>query len=394
MADVKISALPAATTPLAGTEVLPIVQGGTTDKVSVANLTAGRSVAAAGLAVDANSSSTAVRITQLGSGNAFVVEDDTSPDASPFVINNSGSVGVGVTSPSFKVDVTGDGRFSSDFLVGGTVASATGLNVVAGFNIVFSEGSANTAYATIFRQASSGANILGYGYRYTTTANGFASSVGSSIARSAIAVDSGVIKFYTNTAATVAAGTDITPTERARLTSAGEFLVGTTETSLTSGAGVKLFPSSTSSVGVLINNAASTNSDLAYRLYSTGAAAYRFYVGYGGTIYATSTTISAISDQRLKENIRDLDVGLNEIMALKPRKFDWKAGKGKDKKDDRGWIAQELEQVFPDMVDVWADPAPEGEEPYKSVNADLIPVLVKAIQELKAELDAVKAKLG
>lgn len=48
MADTKISALPASTTPLAGTEVLPIVQGGSTVKVSVANLTAGRSVATAG----------------------------------------------------------------------------------------------------------------------------------------------------------------------------------------------------------------------------------------------------------------------------------------------------------------------------------------------------------
>lgn len=45
MADKKISALPAATIPLAGTEVLPIVQGGVTDQVSVANLTAGRDVA-------------------------------------------------------------------------------------------------------------------------------------------------------------------------------------------------------------------------------------------------------------------------------------------------------------------------------------------------------------
>ena len=42
MADKKISALTASTTPLAGTEVLPIVQGGSTVKVSVANLTAGR----------------------------------------------------------------------------------------------------------------------------------------------------------------------------------------------------------------------------------------------------------------------------------------------------------------------------------------------------------------
>lgn len=44
MADSKISALPASTTPLAGTEVLPIVQGGATRQVSVANLTAGRAI--------------------------------------------------------------------------------------------------------------------------------------------------------------------------------------------------------------------------------------------------------------------------------------------------------------------------------------------------------------
>ena len=49
MADTKISALPASTTPLAGTEVLPIVQGGATVKVSVANLTAGRSFDALGM---------------------------------------------------------------------------------------------------------------------------------------------------------------------------------------------------------------------------------------------------------------------------------------------------------------------------------------------------------
>ena len=46
MADTKISALPASTTPLAGTEVLPIVQSGATKQVSVANLTAGRATSA------------------------------------------------------------------------------------------------------------------------------------------------------------------------------------------------------------------------------------------------------------------------------------------------------------------------------------------------------------
>lgn len=48
MADKKISALTAASTPLAGTEVLPIVQSGSTVQVSVANLTLGRAVSTAG----------------------------------------------------------------------------------------------------------------------------------------------------------------------------------------------------------------------------------------------------------------------------------------------------------------------------------------------------------
>ena len=174
--------------------------------------------------------------------------------------------------------------------------------------------------------------------------------------------------------------------ERARITSGGDFVV-TRATGGDTTVGSTLYADGT----ITAARSSSSNGDLNLYVYSTGAAAARFYVGMGGTVYATSTTITAISDQRLKENIQDIDVGLDAIMALKPRKFDWKAGKGKDKKGDRGWIAQEFEQVFPDMIDTWADPAPEGEEPYKAVNADLIPILVKAIQELKAEFDAYKA---
>ena len=59
----------------------------------------------------------------------------------------------------------------------------------------------------------------------------------------------------------------------------------------------------------------------------------------------------------------------------------------------RGFIAQEFEQVFPDLIDESKDPAPEGEDPYKSVRADLIPVLVKAIQEQQAIIDSLKSRL-
>jgi hypothetical protein len=137
-------------------------------------------------------------------------------------------------------------------------------------------------------------------------------------------------------------------------------------------------------------NGATANLDN-LNIFNTTAGLYRFYVSGAGTVNATSATISAISDARLKENVKDIDVGLAAILALKPRKFDWKAGKGKDIKGDRGFIAQEFETVFPNLVDEWKDPAPEGEAPYKSVRQDLIPVLVKAIQELTARVAALEA---
>jgi len=186
-------------------------------------------------------------------------------------------------------------------------------------------------------------------------------------------------------AASGTAGNAITFTQAMTLDASGNLLVGKTASSSTV-VGAELRPS-----GAIISTlAASTNADFALYTYSTGAGAARFYVGMSGTVFATNTTISAISDARLKENVQDIDVGLGAILALKPRKFDWKEGKGKNIKGDRGFIAQEVEQVFPQLVDEWADPAPEGEVPYKSVRQDLIPVLVKAIQELAAEVNALK----
>jgi hypothetical protein len=66
MADTKISALTAATTPLAGTEVLPIVQSGTTKKVAIADVTAGRAVSAASLAL----TTSPLPVTSGGTGTA------------------------------------------------------------------------------------------------------------------------------------------------------------------------------------------------------------------------------------------------------------------------------------------------------------------------------------
>lgn len=181
------------------------------------NVGAGKTLTVAGTAQFADGSASAPTIAHSGDTNTGVFF----PAADTVAITTAGS-------ERARIDSSGN------IIVGGTTASAAGLNVAAGYNISFAEGSANTTYTNFFRQASSAAAVIGYGLKYSTTANGFASSVGSSLARSAIVADGGVIKLYTDSASTVASGTDITPTERVRIDSSGRVGIGT------SSPGVKL----------------------------------------------------------------------------------------------------------------------------------------------------------
>lgn len=78
MADTKISALPASTTPLAGTEVLPIVQSSSTKQVSVANLTAGRTFDALGMTLTStDAGATAAPLLELYRDSASPAANDT-----------------------------------------------------------------------------------------------------------------------------------------------------------------------------------------------------------------------------------------------------------------------------------------------------------------------------
>jgi hypothetical protein len=240
-------------------------------------------------------------------------------------------------------------------------------------------------------------NSTNGGTSVTTDTSGTLNIVtGSGSGSTAISIDTSQSTTLNSAASTAPFIAKINGTESARIDSSGNLLVGTTNSSQSTDTGIKLNPNGQGSTvpSLSIVGASTSGAASCYHLYSSTGSAYKFYVTYAGVVNATTTTITAISDQRLKENIRDLDDGLEKVLALKPRKFDWKEGKGEDIKNARGFIAQELETVFPDMVSEWIDPAPEGEEPYKAVNANLIPTLVKAIQELKAELDALKAKVG
>ena len=138
MADQKISALTGATTPLAGTEVLPIVQSGSTVKVAVSNLTAGRAVATGALTVTGALSSTVANATvgfrAIATTGRLVVYPYN--DAATGVVVNSMNTAESVYQPmsfqatSFTVysplSVTGLVTFSN-YGVGTATFSATGV---------------------------------------------------------------------------------------------------------------------------------------------------------------------------------------------------------------------------------------------------------------------------
>jgi hypothetical protein len=108
------------------------------------------------------------------------------------------------------------------------------------------------------------------------------------------------------------------------------------------------------------------------------------------------TTISSLSDARDKTNISDLPAGLDFINALRPVEFDWNMRDGgKVGIHDTGFIAQDLLSAqestgvnIPDLVRT-IDP-----ERLEAGYGKLIPVLVKAIQELSAEVKYLKSQLN
>ena len=122
---------------------------------------------------------------------------------------------------------------------------------------------------------------------------------------------------------------------------------------------------------------------------STGSLS--FNVTTNGNVTNTNNSYGAVSDIKLKENITDATPKLEKLCQVRVVNYNFKEGQTKKQ---IGVIAQELEQVFPGMVEESLDRDAEGNElgtTTKSVKYSVfVPMLVKAIQELKAEFDAYK----
>lgn len=122
----------------------------------------------------------------------------------------------------------------------------------------------------------------------------------------------------------------------------------------------------------------------------TGEPSYKLHVN--GSVAGVGA-YNQLSDTRLKKDVVDYENGIDKVMALHPITFNWKQEEYQDKNfDDRnhiGFIAQEVEEIVPQVVTTADD-----EMKTKSIAySDLVPVLTKAIQEQQKEIETLKAEI-
>jgi hypothetical protein len=117
------------------------------------------------------------------------------------------------------------------------------------------------------------------------------------------------------------------------------------------------------------------------------------------TIRAQVNTITLLSDARDKTAITALPVGLDFVNSLNPVKFTWQMREPNEVKDgtsEAGFIAQDLKaaQENAGAADYLGLVYEDNPEKLEASPGKLIPVLVKAIQELSAKVDELEAKLA
>jgi len=279
----------------------------------------------------------------------FVAPSGTAGNAISFTqamtLDASGNLGVGTTSPSGRLDLRQAGAVQQYFIS----TSATNQD---------------NAIVSLFNNGS---------------------------AYSSLVFDSADYKFKTS------------GTERARIDSSGNLLVGTTsqEGRLTvncpsaSQNGANIICSNTSGPNYVLNlqsNASVANTINLIRGYSNTSTGV-FFVAGNGDVTNTNNSYGAISDAKLKENVVEATPKLDKLNQVRIVNFNMI---GEEQKHI-GVIAQELEQVFPGMVEETPDRDKEGNDlgtTTKSVKYSVfVPMLIKAMQEQQAIIESLKARL-
>jgi hypothetical protein len=328
--------------------------------------------------VDGTAATPAIRGTDTNTGIFF-------PAADTIAFSEGGTeVARFDSSGNFGVGVTPNGRYQ---LQAGSGTSAAGR----GFNLMtVSGGYSGGDYPSI-----------GYNFRSTTTSGSYLyneTDIAAQINFSSVGINF-------NTAASGTSGNAITYTERMRIDSSGNLLVGTTSVDA---AGSKIQLSSSQNRVFTVQNTANLNGDQAlwvklgsncnttaspHLICETGGT-NRLIIWGNGNVVNTNNSYGAISDIKLKENIVDATPKLDKLNQVRVVNYNLI---GEEQKQI-GVIAQDLEQIFPSMIDESPDFDKDGNDlgtKTKQVKYSVfVPMLIKAMQELKATVDAQAARIA
>jgi hypothetical protein len=322
---------------------------------------------------DNGSGGLVVYLTVDGSNEAVIINEDSADidfrvesngnENMIFVDGGNDKVGIGTNSPdSYNND--GD-----DFVIYGT--GATGMSIASGTSsngsIMFADGTGGTA-----------------GYR------------------GAIKYNHGSDYMHFNTAAA----------ERMRIDSSGHIGVGTASPSYifhthddsadsrhkvsTSSHGTYFESGFTSDSAGILLVAGHASSILNIYLQGSGGVSNEFQFQHDGDFHADGDIVAystTVSDKRLKDNVKTIDSALDKVMKLRGVEFDWNQGKRKGQ-HDLGLIAQEVEEVLPELVrdkTLCTGEYEGNEKEFKTVDYDkIVGVLVEAIKEQQDQINELK----
>jgi len=188
--------------------------------------------------------------------------------------------------------------------------------------------------------------------------------------------------------------------ERARIDSSGNLLVGTTPSTASALSGGRLVSTSdgTNFAGTFYQSSTSSSVyTMRVRHDNTTSGAYIQFVTDNnvetGRIYDSAGTMqyASSSDARLKTNVQPIQNGLSSVLALNPCTFDMRRGENTFI-PSAGLIAQEVHEVYPFAVGVGGDD--ENTNPWSVDYGKLTPLLIKAIQEQQAIIEQLKADVA
>jgi len=265
-----------------------------------------------------------------------------------FVIENGGNVGIGETVPLGKVHIkNGDSGASS---------------VSGDKDELVIENNGHAGITTLATDSTESGMF--FGHTSDTRAGEIYTRLDTTTMTIGTRMSGGLVTFLSDNGS-----------ERMRIDSSGGFLVGKTADNQAS-TGFQI-------TGSNLHNVTSTNSGTGSSTFMVhDGSGLNFYVNFTGQVFYR-VALSNLSDQRLKENVIDLDKGLDDILKIKPRRFDWIEGEGE--KNQTGFIAQELEEAgLEELVSHYKGASLDDAKAVNQVG--LIPILVKAVQELSEKV--------